>query len=356
MSILARYMSRKVLMHAGLVLLSLATLSLTFELMERADNVLAASGGRALAVLAYAGLRLPDFVARQVPMAMLVGGLITFGLLRRYDELIAMWGSGVSVVGMMRALVPLGLLIGVCQLALDNVAVPAAQALLRERGLAGIGQKGLIEVEMSATWLRSGEDIIRIPKDAAMQGTLTDITIFRRDGDGRLVERLDAKAARPVAGGWQLTQVTRHTIEPAGLAVVPELVWQGHIDIGELPLLSSDERELTIGQLRFLIANDGFGQRPGDLYRTWLQNRIATAVAPLLILWLVVSLAQRFHRTGDFGFLIFSGLVLGFAFFVLDGAMFAMGEAALLPPWFAAWGAEIVLAALIGFLALRNEG
>jgi lipopolysaccharide export system permease protein len=355
MSILARYMTRKVLLHASLVLLSLVTLSLTFELMERADNVLSISDGHATAVLAYAGLRLPDFVARQLPMAILVGALITFGLLRRYDELIAMWGSGVSAVGMMRALVPIGVLIGATQFTLDNIAVPSAQAVLRDRGLGEIGQKGLLDVEASATWLRSGRDMIRIPKDEAMKGALADITIFRRDAQGTLIERIDAAAARPLAAGWRLEAVTLHTVEPVGVAYLPELTWIGHIDIDELPLLSSEQRDLTLPQLRFLIANEGFGQRPGDLYRTWLHHRMAAALAPLLVLCLVVSLAQRFHRTGDFGYLIFTGLICGFAFFVLDGGTLAMGEAGLLPPWFAAWSAEIALLCFIGVLALRDE-
>lgn len=355
MSILARYISRKVLLHAALVLLSLVTLSLTFELMERADNVLAMSAGRATAVLAYAALRLPEYVARQLPMAMLVGALISFGLLRRYDELIAMWGSGVSGVGMMRALVPLGLLVGLCQFALDAAGVPAAEAMLRGRGLAEIGDKGLIEVEASATWLQSGRDVIRIPKEVAMQAQLRDITIFRRSADGTLSERIDARAASPIGDAWLLSGVTLHTTQPVGLDHRDELIWSGHIDINELPLLSSDQRELTMSQLRFLIANEGFGQRPGDLYRTWLHHRLAAALAPLLILALVVSLAQRFHRTGDFGFLIFTGLVSGFAFFVLDGTGLAMGEAGLLPPWFAAWCAEIVLVCVITVLVLRHE-
>ncbi len=117
---------------------------------------------------------------------------------------------------------------------------------------------------------------------------------------------------------------------------VPDLVWTGHIDIDELPLLSSDQRDLSLRQLEFLIVNEGFGQRPADLYRTWLYNRIAASLTPILCLSLVVALAQRFHRIGDFGYLMFTGLIFGFAFFVLDGATLAMGEAALLPPWFAA--------------------
>ncbi|MFO1154995.1 MAG: LptF/LptG family permease [Rhodospirillales bacterium] len=356
MRILSRYMSRKVVLHGGLVLLSLVALSLTFELMERADNVLAASDGDPWSVLIYAFLRLPDFVARQLPMSVLIGALITFGLLRRYDELIAMWGSGVSALGMMRALLPIGIVIGLFQFVLDDVAVPQAQEMLLARGLGEIGRKSDVEIQVSATWLRSGHDIIRIPKDIAKQGQLRDISVFRRDEAGVLIERLDAASARPVADGWLLSNVTRDTVDPPGREALAELVWQGHIDIDQLPLLSSDQRDLSLRQLEFLIVNEGFGQRPADLYRTWLYDRIAVALTPILCLSLVIALAQRFHRTGDFGYLMFTGLVFGFAFFVLDGATLAMGEAALLPPWFAASCAEIVLVCVIATLTLRVEG
>jgi lipopolysaccharide export system permease protein len=356
MKVLSRYMSRKVMLHGGLVLVSLVALSLTFELMERADNVLSVSGGDARTVLVYTLLRLPDFVARQLPMSVLVGALITFGLLRRYDELIAMWSSGVSAAGMMKALLPIGILIGLFQFGLDDFAVPHAQAHLRSRGLGEIGRKADVEVKASATWLRSDHDVLRIPKDIAMRGELRDISIFRRDASGVLIERLDAANARPLEDGWLLLQVTRETVDPPRREAVPELVWEGHIDIDELPLLSSDRRDLSLRQFEFLIANEGFGQRPADLYRTWLYNRIAGAAAPILCLSLVVALAQRFHRTGDFGYLMFTGLLFGFAFFVLDGATLAMGEAGLLPPWFAASCAEIVLLSVVAALTLRVEG
>ena len=51
-----------------------------------------------------------------------------------------------------------------------------------------------------------------------------------------------------------------------------------------------------------------------------------------------------------------TGLGFGFAFFVLDGASLAMGEAALLPPWFAAWCAEFVLVCVIVAFVLQVEG
>lgn len=356
MTLLARYISAKIFSHTSLVLFALVALSLTFELMERADNVLALSNGDITAVLAYAALRLPEFIAKQLPMSILVGVLITFGMLRRHDELIAIWGSGVSAMGIMKALVPIALVFGAVQFSLDDIGVPWAESMLRNRGLGEVGRKGLVEKELSATWLRSGRDVIRIPKEMAQQGELRNITVFRRDATGTLVERLDAAGATPVPEGWMLSDVIARSISPAIISRHKIFLWQGHIDIKQLPLLSSSQIDLSMKEMDFLIKNDGFGQRPTDLYRTWKQQRLASTVAPLLIISLVIVLSQRFHRTGDFGYLMFTGMSFGFVFFVLDGASLAMGEAALLPPWLAAWCAEFILLCVIAAFTLQAEG
>lgn len=354
--IIARYMSMSVVKHTMFVLLTLTALVITFDLMERADNVLATTGGDELAVLRYAWLRLPDALSRLGLVAVLVGALISFGLMMRHDELIAMWGSGVSAWGMMRALLPVALLFGGLLILLSDRAVPWAMQTLREWNVVEVQNKSNAAVTEDATWLRSGSNIIRIPRDAARLGQLRDVSIFQRDPQGMLIERIDARTVARQGEGWRLTDVTIHTVEPAEIKTLAELDWSGSIEVEHLALLSSDKTDLTTAELVELIENRGYGQRPTELFQTWLHSRLSLTVGPLLIICLVVALSQRFRRTGDFTRLLFLGMTIGFAFFILDGATLAMGEAGLLPPWFAGWGAKLALLLLTGAIALQREG
>jgi lipopolysaccharide export system permease protein len=354
--IIARYMSFSVVKHTTFVLLTLTSLVITFDLMERADNVLAATGGDEWAVLRYAWLRLPDALSRLGLVAVLVGALISFGLMMRHDELIAMWGSGVSAWGMMRALLPVALVFGGALLLLADRAVPWTMQTLREWNVVEMRQKSKAAVTEDATWLRSGSNIIRIPRDAARMGQLRDIAIFQRDPQGMLIERIDAQTVARQGEGWRLSGVTIHTLEPAEIRTVAELDWSGSIEVEHLALLSSDQADLSLAELMQLIENRGYGQRPTELFQTWLHGRLSLALGPLLVLCLVVALSQRFRRTGDFTRLLLLGMTIGFAFFVLDGATLAMGEAGLLPPWFAGWAAKLALLLLTGAIALQREG
>jgi lipopolysaccharide export LptBFGC system permease protein LptF len=131
--------------------------------------------------------------------------------------------------------------------------------------------------------------------------------------------------------------------------------WPGRIDVELLPLIFAESRDLTVQQMHRLIRNQGYGQRPTYLFRTWMQQRLSLMVTPFLMICLVASLAQRFSRTGGFARLFLLGGAIGFGFSIFDGTALAMGEAGLVTPWLAAWLPKLALACAIGAFTLRFE-
>lgn len=356
MTVIGRYLTWRFSRNFVLLLLAMAAFSLTFELMEEADQILSRAGGQVSALLRYSALRLPDTLSQMVPIAALLAALFTLGILMRHSEIVAIWGSGVSVAGVMRGLLPIGLILVVLQFALNDRAVPATMATLHAWGVANIERGGYTSGLGPILWLRSGTDIVAIPTDSARERRLENLRIFRRDQDGMLIEQIDAAGARRDGDTWILSDVTLQTVEPPVITRLPTLVWDGQINFANVEMLSRDLKELPIGEIWSLIQNEGFGQRPTNLFRTWLHYRVASALSPLMMILLVVSLAQRFHRTGAFVRLMALSVVIGFGSFIFENASLALGESGFLPPWIAAWSAPLVLACLIGGFVARAEG
>jgi lipopolysaccharide export system permease protein len=354
MTILARYLTRRVITFGFLVLGGLVVLALTFELMEESGKILRSSANDPFALARFSVLRLPDLISRMMPIAALLGTLIAFSLLLRHGELVAVWNGGVSTARLMRFLLPATLAVVVVQLVLTDRFVPPTLSALAAWGVGDIQrQRPLSSGE--TLWLKSGADIIRVPEVAARAGRLDDLQIFRRDSDGVLVEHMTVRTAERQGEGWLLRDVVRRTIDPPAIVSLAELSWQGRIDIDHVSQLSSSIRELGLEDIWRLIANDAFGQRPTYLYHTWLQYRLAAALQPMMMILLVVALSQRLSRAGGFARLLLVSLALGFAFSVLDATSLAFGEAGLLPPFVAAWSANLVLASLIAYLLIRLE-
>lgn len=356
MTVISRYLSQRFVKNFTFILLGMAAFSLTFELMEEADQVISRSDGQVSALLRYSALRLPDIFSQMLPIAALLGALFTLSVLMHHSEIVAIWGSGVSIGGVMRGLLPIGLVLVVLQFALNDRAVPATIAELQTWGVGNIERGGFTHGLGPTLWLRSGTDIIAIPSDAAREGRLANLQIFRRDQDGMLIEQIDAASAHRDGESWTLENVTIRSIEPPTVTHVPTLTWDGRIDFENMDMLSRDLKELPIDQIVTLIQNKGYGQRPINLFQTWLQFRIASAISPLMMILLVVSLAQRFHRTGALARLMILAISIGFGSFIFENASLAMGESGFLPPWVAAWSPVIALACLIGGFVARAEG
>jgi lipopolysaccharide export system permease protein len=167
---------------------------------------------------------------------------------------------------------------------------------------------------------------------------------------------ISAADARRNGDTWDLINATFFTIKPPATTTIPRLVWDGSVDVKHIPLLSKDLRELPINDIRNLAVHEGYGQRPTNLYRTWFHHRIASALTPLLMIMLVVSLAHRFHRSSAFTRLMLLSVTIGFGSFIFDNASLAMGEAGFLPPWVAAWSPGIAVVFVIGTFMARAEG
>jgi lipopolysaccharide export system permease protein len=356
MSILGRYLCRRIMFHGIILLIGMSALSLTFDLMEESDQVLTASGGDTSALLRYSLLRLPEILTQMLPIATLLGAFLTLNNMLRHSEMVAVWSGGISSMGVMRALLPVALLFAALQFALEDRAVPATLDKLYEWGVGNFQRSGFIHGDSDSVWLRSRRDIIRIPVEEARVGRLADVQIFRREADGLLSEELDVKNARRDGDAWLLDGVVRREVDPPKITTLKELKWDGRFDVEHLPLISRDLPDLTLTEISQLIDNEGYGQRPTDLYRTWYQYRIASATTPVLMIMLVVSLAQRFRRTGTFARLMIYSVAIGFSFFMFDGTSLALGEAGFVPPWISAWSPNLALAALIGTFVVRDEG
>jgi lipopolysaccharide export system permease protein len=355
MTVLTRFITGRMAFFSLLSVLVLVAISLSFELLEEADNVLAAADGDVSAVFSYALLRVPDIASKMLPIAAMLAALITCGLMIRHNEFVALWSSGISALTILSTFLPIAAVLSVLQFVLDDFLVPDTLGRLYAWNVGDFRRSGLLSSDLEEVWLLSGNDIVSLPLRSARLGHLETVTIFIRDGDGVLIDQLQAATAQPVGDGWLLRDVNRYSAAAAHSEHLAEYLWRGHIDFDNLPLISGGLRELTLGEILTLIRNEGFGQRPPSMATTWAHVRVAGVFSPLLIIFLVVSAAQFYRRGSTFTVLLLLCFAAGFSYFILDNVGLALGEAGFLPPWLAGWSAKIVLLCTIGSLLTRNE-
>lgn len=331
MSTIGRYVARLLLARVGILLLGLAALMLILEFLADSDQVIAGSDDVARSLLLYTVLRLPGIVAELIPIAALLGGLLTFAELARHSELAAIYAAGMSKARLALAVLPVAALIGGFQLVIEDQAQPVAVKELRAWGIGDYNSEG------AEVWLRRGEDILRVKEIDAGQNELRGVTIFQRDAEGNFTGKIEAARARAENGSWTLFDVTRSTVGSPAVATEARAVWSGALDPADLGSLITNPRELPLWQLLRLARNPELGSQPAYRYQVWLHERIASPVTTVMLILLTVALANPPRGRATQGVLIMIGLAIGFFLWTFDGLVLNFGDLGLLPPMLAAW-------------------
>lgn len=355
MRTLTLYLSRVFLGRFFLLLFGLTFFLLTLDLIVNSGEVARSRDGGVRNVFTYAGLRLPEIVSQLIQIATLLAGLATLARLVRNSELVAIWNAGVSPFRTLVCLMPVALLAGGLQFAIDDRLVPASLSNLNAWGVAGYSPAKNPNETEDGIWLRAGTDIIRLPGDTAGEPPYKNVVIFKRDEEGRLLAQQDAREAFVSGGLWTLLDVTTRRVANHSVTTEARVEWQSDLPVGNLTDMTTPPSELTTFELYGFIGDKAVGFWPQYQYKTVLQKRFATLAAPLLLIFLIIPLAQRFQRSGGPAMMFTIGVGVGFLYFVIDRASFALGEAGLLPAFLASWAPSLALACLAAGLAFHYE-
>ncbi len=348
-SALSRYISRALLARVAVLLVGLAALMMILEFLADGDQVLAASDSIVLPILRYTVLRLPEILAELIPVAAMLGALLTFAELARHSELTAMFAAGVSRIRLALAALPVALLIAGTQLLIQDQAVPVAASKLRAWGV-GDYEPG----SDTSSWLRDGDDIVRLRSFDAAAGKLNGVTIFRRDREGNLVEQIDAAAAIHGQDSWLLEDVSRSEVGAGTVEHLDQLAWPSRLDPTLILATIAHPRETSAAKLLQVLWSPGLGTQPTYRYQVWLQERLAAPATTILLVMLGVALARPLRGGAAQGLLLAAGIAVGFLIWTFDGLVLTFGDLGLVPPVLAAWTPLPVIAALALWIGLHG--
>jgi lipopolysaccharide export system permease protein len=346
----SRYLSRLFLMRFGFLMLGLALLVVFLDFLADGDEILETGGGGVMPILRYTILRLPEIVSELIPITAMLAGFLTFAGLARFRELTALLGVGISKFTLAAAIAPAAVLVAAMQFVIEDQALPVAVGELRAWGVADYGLS-----DGKATWIRQGTDIVRIGRFDRAADRLEHVTIFRRDGAGNLLERIEADEAVYRDGDWTLQRVRRSTPGEAATMEATPLGWPEGMSLDLLLAAATHPKETSLAGLLRISERSDLGTQPGYRYRLWLHKRLAGPVTTMILIMLTVALAQPFESRTGRGILLAIWLAAGFVAWTFDGLVLTFGEIGLLPPTLAAWTPPMVFAAVAIWLMLHDE-
>lgn len=346
---LTRYLAKLFVTRILGVLLMLVLVLQVLDLLGESGKILAVPGNGEADLWRYIGFRLPQLIATFLPYSVLLATIITLAALNQNSEVIAMKAAGLSAHQVLAPLLLTALVVSGLSFAFNERVVARSAATLKAWQAVNYGAVPTDSGVRSNVYMRDGPNILLAGRvtgsDEAMR--LENVTWYRRDASGMVLEQLRSPRATHSAAGWTLEKPVAFEVATTTRRQLPaQTVAQG-ITPAQVAISKVDGDGQNIFELsRSIKALKAAGRRTSELEGKWwhkLSAPLSAALMPLLGAVAAFGLA----RSGALLIRAATGMALGFAYFVVDNAALSMGSFGAYAPLVAAW-APFLLFALVG--------
>ncbi|MEI7816058.1 MAG: LPS export ABC transporter permease LptG [Desulfuromonadales bacterium] len=345
MNILDRYIAKTWLRLLMLCLSGFVGLYLVIDLIEKIPRFLRA-GGVASDILEYFIWKLPEMVGRTATFSILMATLLTLGVLSRDSEIIAMRSCGISLLRISLPMLTLGLAASFFLLINAELVLPHSYARTELIDRVKIKKKGdRVTFKRNNIWFRSSSKILQAHLFEPKTQTLSGVVIWNVDDSMNPISRIDADTAVYSGGRWLLNSSTNREFKNGAgyeLNYVETVISDINLKVEDLQVLDSDADNLSIRTLKEYAENLRRGGYQAYRYLTLMHTKIASPFAALIMVLLGIPFALRNSRTGGIAMGIGASVGIGFAYFMFNAVMLSYGRSGVLPPFVAAWGANVL--------------
>ena len=352
---IARYTGRMFLVRTAAFLAGLVLILQTLDLLGESGRIIEAGNGEA-ALWQYVALRSPQIIALFLPFSVLLGTLVTLATLNQNSEVVIFKSAGISAHQILAPLMAAALGVAVLNFVFNETVLVHANARLDAWKSADYRAVPEVEGGVTNSWVRGGEDLFHAATvtGAGLATTLRGVTIYDRVGN-RLVNVIRADAARPVTGGWRLTGVRAFDVPRGVETASATLDFPSSVTPEQFTTVAINADHVPFWTLLRDIREQRAAGKPVEQLVAKANHKIAGPLSAVLMPLLGAVAAFGLARSGRLFVRAVIGMALGFAFFVADNFMSAMGQFGAVPPFLAAW-APFLLFYLIGETVLfRTE-
>ncbi|WP_439544860.1 LPS export ABC transporter permease LptG [Sandarakinorhabdus sp.] len=353
---IAWYTARMFLVRVAAFIIGLTVILQALDLLSESGKVLAAPGNTEADLWLYVSLRAPQIIQLFLPFSVLLATLVTLATLNQNSEVVIFKAAGMSAHHILAPLMVAALGVAAANFVWNERIGTRASATLRAWQDNEFRKLPVAAAKPGQSWVRGGDDLFHAEQVVGSGDAtrLTNVTIYDRR-DNRLVQVVMAANAVPISGGWRLGDVRLFDVDSGGLETRPQLDFATDVVPRQFTTVKINPNFIALWDLWPQIGEQRAAGKPTDVLEAAAWHKISGPLSAVLMPLLGAVAAFGLARSGKLFVRAVVGMALGFAFFVADNFMLAMGNFGTVPPIMAAW-APFMLFLLIGEAVLiRTE-
>jgi lipopolysaccharide export system permease protein len=325
LKIYERHLGREIYGATLLVLAAFLALFAFFDLITELDDV-GKEGYELRHALAYVALTLPGRSYEILPIAVLIGTLYALTLLARHSEITVLRTSGLSTGDMLLTLGKIGSAFVLLSFVFGEFIVPPAERAAQQLRLT-VQSHMVVKEFRSGLWVKDGLSFINV-RDVLPDASLRGVRIYAFDESYHLQSISEAEVGRYVPpGNWQLTNVAQTVFEGerAQVSHQDEVKWASALNPDILSVLMVMPGRMSIITLYEYVQHLSDNRQKTQRYEIALWKKIIYPLAALVMMALALPFAYSHDRMSAVSVKVFTGVMLGILFHMLNGLFSHLG-------------------------------
>ncbi|MBT3312780.1 MAG: LPS export ABC transporter permease LptG [Desulfobacterales bacterium] len=354
MTIIYKYLIKEIFKYFSLILTMVVGVYIAVDFFDEIDEFLAAGLGFSNAFLIFM-FDMP--IAQLIPVCILLAVLVTFGMMSKNNEILALKSSGVSVYYLLKPVFVIGIVLSVFVFFLSEVLVPVSRSEANKLWLKkGINKSVTVSKEKDI-WIKSRRSISHIKYYHPSENAIFGITIIYFDVNFKMIRRIDAKNGLYKEGKWYLHDIVEQKLDSSINRYVQsfpnELVQQFGFSPEDFKKVIKKADEMSFIELNHYIKKVESEGYDATTYKVDLYGKCAVPVVCLIWCILGLGIAVQGEIKGGLSVCFAYGIGAVFLHRVFYSFCLVLGYGQMLPPFFAAWTANFIFLCF-GVITLIN--
>lgn len=331
MKILNQYLLKEITVNVILVMVALIAMFSFFDLIQELDSLGKGSYGLSK-VLLYVLLSAPGHIYDVMPVAVLVGTMHSLGQFSRYSELIVLRVSGFSIANIAALLLKIGLIFTVITFLIGELITPLSEKMAQRMRIRATDSV-IAQEFRSGLWVKDGNNFVNA-EEVLPDTSLLNLHIYEFDQNAKLTKLRHAKQGAYKNGQWQLKEVSETVfgLDSVSINRVKELNWQSLIRPELLNVLLILPEKMSAANLYSYINHLSANRQKTTRYEVALWAKLIYPLACLVMVILALPFAFGQQRAGNASSKIFTGIMLGVVYQILNRVFSHLGQLNDWPP------------------------
>ncbi len=281
--------------------------------------------------LAFVALNAPTHIYELFPIAVLIGSLYVLSRLAANSEYTVMRAAGLSPADTGLILFRIGIVFALMTFLFGELVAPFADGAARRLKLQATSAVVAQEFR-TGLWIKDEGRFVNV-REVLPDASLSGVRVFSFDNNHRLLSIVEARTAYfSGEGSWRLEGITETRFDAQRVVVqtLDTLVWRSVLTPDILSVLFVQPERMSAWNLYQYSRHLGENRQKTDRYEIAMWKKLIYPVAVLVMMALALPFAYLQVRAGGVGVRVFTGIMIGILFHMLNSLFSHIG---LLQAW-----------------------